>query len=243
MLELQNIFAGSGEKEILKGLNLKVLQGEIHAIMGPNGSGKSTLTHLLAGRPDIELTQGKMIFQNADLAEMKIEERARSGLFIASQYPVEVAGVNNAQFLRTAVNTVRKSRGRPEIGAGDFLKQTKQIMERLDMKPEMIKRALNEGFSGGEKKKNEILQMVMLDPSLVILDEIDSGLDVDALEKVATEVRRFISNEKSLILITHYSRILKYIEPQFVHILSGGKIIESGDLKLAKRIEEKGYEP
>ncbi len=242
LLEIENLHVSTGDKKILQGINLTLGAGEIHAIMGPNGSGKSTLSHVIAGNPEFVVTQGTIRFGGADLLAMPIEERARKGVFVAFQYPPELPGVNNMQFLRTAVNTVRKARGEAELGAGEFLTRAKEIMARLDMKAEMIKRSLNEGFSGGEKKKNEILQMAMLAPNLMVLDEIDSGLDVDALEVVAKEAVNSMSGDRTMIVITHYSRILKYITPTHVHVLSGGKIIESGGIDIVHRIEEKGYD-
>lgn len=241
LLEIENLHVTTADKKILQGINLSLGAGEIHAIMGPNGSGKSTLSHVIAGHPDFKVTEGSIRFGGENLLTLPIEERARAGVFVAFQYPPEVPGVNNIQFLRTAVNTVRKTRGEAELGAGEFLAKAKEVMARLDMKAEMIKRSLNEGFSGGEKKKNELLQMAMLEPKLMVLDEIDSGLDVDALEVVAKEAVRSMSPEKTMIVITHYSRILKYIEPTHVHVLSGGKIIESGGIDIVHRIEEKGY--
>jgi Fe-S cluster assembly ATP-binding protein len=265
ILEIRDLRVRTGEKEILKGINLTLGAGEIHAIMGPNGSGKSTLSHVLAGSPDFEVTGGSIVYRGQDLLAMPIEERARAGVFIAFQYPPELPGVNNMQFLRTVVNTVRKSRGETEIAAGEFLNKAKAAMARLKMAPEMIKRSLNEGFSGGEKKKNEILQMTMLEPTLMVLDEIDSGLDVDALELVAREAVATMGHggpsvgrathgvsttmghggpevARAMVVITHYSRILKYIEPHHVHVLSGGKIIESGGIEIVHRIESQGYD-
>lgn len=241
LLEIENLHVTTADKKILQGINLVLGAGEIHAIMGPNGSGKSTLSHVIAGHPDFKVTEGSIRFGGENLLTMPIEERARAGVFVAFQYPPEVPGVNNMQFLRTAVNTVRKARGESEFSAGEFLAKAKEVMARLVMKAEMIKRSLNEGFSGGEKKKNELLQMAMLEPKLMVLDEIDSGLDVDALELVAKESVRAMSPERTMIVITHYSRILKYIEPTHVHVLSGGKIIESGGIDIVHRIEEKGY--
>lgn len=244
LLEIRGLRVSTGDKEILKGVDLTLNAGEIHAIMGPNGSGKSTLSHVLAGSPDFRVTGGTVKYNGQDLLAMPIEERARAGVFIAFQYPPEVPGVNNMQFLRTVVNTVRKSRGENEIAAGEFLAKAKTAMARLKMAPEMIKRSLNEGFSGGEKKKNEILQMTMLEPNLMVLDEIDSGLDVDALELVAHEAVRNMESDaaRAMVVITHYSRILKYIEPQHVHVLASGKIIESGGIEIVHRIESKGYD-
>ena len=247
LLEIENLHVSTGDKKILQGINLSLAAGEIHAIMGPNGSGKSTLSHVLAGNPEFTVTEGSVRFDGEDLLSLPIEERARRGVFIAFQYPPEVPGVNNMQFLRTAVNTVRKARGETELSAGEFLNRAKTIMARLDMKAEMIKRSLNEGFSGGEKKKNELLQMAMLEPRLMVLDEIDSGLDVDALELVAKEAVHSMGSGattgpgKTMIVITHYSRILKYIEPTHVHVLSNGRIVESGGMDIVHRIEAKGY--
>jgi Fe-S cluster assembly ATP-binding protein len=242
LLDIGNLQVTTGDKKILQGINLSLGAGEIHAIMGPNGSGKSTLSHVLAGNPEFTVTGGTVNFSGEDLLALPIEERARRGIFVAFQYPPEVPGVNNMQFLRTAVNTVRKARGENEYSAGEFLAHAKEVMARLDMKPEIfIKRSLNEGYSGGEKKKNEILQMALLEPKLMVLDEIDSGLDVDALELVAKEAVRSMKQERTMIVITHYSRILKYIEPTHVHVLSGGKIVESGGMDIVHRIEEKGY--
>jgi Fe-S cluster assembly ATP-binding protein len=245
ILEIADLRVKTGDKDILKGINLKIQPGEIHAIMGPNGSGKSTLSHVLAGNPDFIVTGGSVKLAGKNLLEMPIEERARAGIFVAFQHPPEIPGVNNMQFLRTAVNTVRKSRGESELSAGEFLNRAKAVMSRLNMPAEMIKRSLNDGFSGGEKKKNEILQMSLLEPKIMILDEIDSGLDVDALELVAKEAASVLQEgkgERSMVVITHYSRILRYIEPQHVHILSGGRIIESGGMELVQRIENKGYD-
>lgn len=250
LLEIKNLHvrtkgaadSNGGEKEILRGIDLAIAPGEIHAIMGPNGSGKSTLSHVLSGHPDFTITAGSIVYDGRDLATMPIEERARAGVFVAFQYPPEIPGVNNMQFLRTAVNTVRKARGEAELSAGEFLTRAKTVMARLDMKAEMIKRSLNEGFSGGEKKKNEILQMAMLEPRLMVLDEIDSGLDVDALEVTAGEAVKAMSAERGMVVITHYSRILKYITPTRVHVLSGGKIIESGGIDIVHRIEARGYD-
>ncbi|MBV6493263.1 MAG: putative ATP-dependent transporter SufC [Turneriella sp.] len=241
LLNIENLKATTADKKILNGINLSIAPGEIHAIMGPNGSGKSTLSHVLAGNPDFTVTGGSVTFDGVDLLSLPIEERARKGLFIAFQYPPEIPGVNNIQFMRTALNTIRKAHGQAELNAIEFLKIVKEVMARLEMKPEMIQRSLNDGFSGGEKKKNEILQMTLLGPRLTILDEIDSGLDVDALELVAKEAVRNMNEERSMVVITHYSRILKYIKPTHVHVLSGGKIIESGGMEIVHRIEEKGY--
>ena len=246
LLSIKDLHVRTGDKDILRGINLEIAPGEIHAIMGPNGSGKSTLSHVLAGNGDFTVTKGSVQMAGRDLLAMPIEERARAGVFVAFQYPPEIPGVNNMQFLRTAVNTVRKARGESELSAGDFLTKAKAVMARLEMKSEMVKRSLNEGFSGGEKKKNEILQMSMLSPSVMVLDEIDSGLDVDALELVAKEamvnMQAAEGAQRAMVVITHYSRILKYITPTKVHILSGGRIIESGGMELVHRIESRGYD-
>ncbi|MCS6971958.1 MAG: Fe-S cluster assembly ATPase SufC [Leptospiraceae bacterium] len=244
LLAIHNLHVQTAEREILKGIHLTIRPGEIHAIMGPNGSGKSTLAHVLAGNPGFTVTVGSVFFNGNDLLAMAIEERARAGLFVAFQYPPEIPGVNNMQYLRTAVNTVRKSRGQSELSAAEFLSRVRTILKELGMPEEMVRRSLNEGFSGGEKKKNEILQMAMLEPRLMVLDEIDSGLDVDALELVARCALRVFEDkrsERSLVVITHYSRILRYIKPQYVHVLADGKIVESGGIAVAERIEEKGY--
>ncbi len=243
MLEIRELRAkiADGDKEILKGVNLKVNPGEVHAIMGPNGSGKSTLAQVLAGNEEYEVTGGSVTFQGEDLLELAPEERAAKGIFLAFQYPVEIPGVNNAYFIRTALNSIRKSNGLPEIDAMDFLKLVREKLKLLEMDESFLKRAVNDGFSGGEKKRNEILQMSILQPKLAILDETDSGLDIDALKIVANGVNALRSPERSFIVITHYQRLLDYIKPDFVHVLSDGKIIKSGDSSLALQLEKEGY--
>ncbi|KAA3649308.1 MAG: Fe-S cluster assembly ATPase SufC [Proteobacteria bacterium] len=241
MLDIKNLKASVEGKDILKGLDLQVKAGEVHAIMGPNGSGKSTLSQVLAGRDAFEVTDGSVTWDGQDLLAMPIEERARAGLFLAFQYPVEIPGVSNAYFLKAAVNAVRKHRGLPEFDAMDFLTRVKAEMKAVGMKEEFLYRAVNEGFSGGEKKRNEVLQMALLEPRLAILDETDSGLDIDALKVVADGVNRLRSPERSLIVITHYQRLLDYIVPDHVHVLSQGRIVRSGGRELALELEEKGY--
>jgi len=222
-------------------LNLSIGQGEVHAIMGPNGSGKSTLAQVLAGREDYRVEQGSVDWDGQDLLAMPAEERARAGLFLAFQYPVEIPGVSNAYFLKAAVNAVRRHRGLPELDAMDFIKRVKSEMKAVDMREEFLYRSVNEGFSGGEKKRNEVLQMALLEPRLAILDETDSGLDIDALRIVADGVNRLRSPERSLIVITHYQRLLDYIVPDFVHVLAHGRIVRSGGRELALELEERGY--
>lgn len=241
MLSITNLHAKVEEKEILRGLNLQVNAGEVHAIMGPNGSGKSTLSQVLAGREDYTVTDGSVSWMGQDLLEMPIEDRARSGLFLAFQYPIEIPGVSNAYFLRAAVNAGRRHRGEPELDAMDFLKRVKAEMKAVGMREEFLYRSVNEGFSGGEKKRNEVLQMSLLEPKLAILDETDSGLDIDALKVVADGVNRLRSPERALIVITHYQRLLDYIVPDFVHVLAGGRIVRSGGRELALELEERGY--
>lgn len=241
MLSINNLHAKVEEKEILKGLNLQVNAGEVHAIMGPNGSGKSTLSQVLAGREDYTVTNGSVSYMGQDLLDMSIEDRARSGLFLAFQYPIEIPGVSNAYFLRAAVNAGRRHRGEPELDAMDFLKRVKEEMKAVGMREEFLYRSVNEGFSGGEKKRNEVLQMSLLEPKLAILDETDSGLDIDALKVVADGVNRLRSPERALIVITHYQRLLDYIVPDFVHVLAGGRIVRSGGRELALELEERGY--
>ena len=242
MLEIKNLKACIEEKQILKGINLTVNAGEVHAIMGPNGSGKSTLASVLAGREDYEITDGEVLLQSNDILEMAPEERAREGIFLAFQYPVEIPGVNSTYFLRSAVNQIRKHRGDEELDAIKFLKLVKSKMKELGLAEEFLKRPVNAGFSGGEKKRNEILQMTMLEPSLAVLDETDSGLDIDALRIVAEGVNRLKNQNNAQIVITHYQRLLDYIVPDFVHVLYNGRIIKSGDKTLAHDLEEKGYD-
>jgi Fe-S cluster assembly ATP-binding protein len=242
MLEIRNLHARVEDKEILRGINLTVNPGEVHAIMGPNGSGKSTLAGVLAGRADYEVTAGEVVYRGHDLLDMDPEERAREGLFLAFQYPVEIPGVTNTYFLRAAVNAIRKHRGEPEYDAGAFLRLVKEKMKLVRMSDELLKRPVNEGFSGGEKKRNEIFQMAVLDPRLAILDETDSGLDIDALRTVADGVNALRSPERAMVVITHYQRLLNYIVPDKVHILSQGRIVRSGGKELAVELEAKGYE-
>lgn len=240
MLHVENLTASIGDKPILNGLSLDVGAGEVHAIMGPNGSGKSTFAHALAGRDGYEIG-GVATLDGADLLEMEPEDRAAAGVFMGFQYPVEIPGVNNMYFLRTAVNSVRRSRGDDEISAREFLKVAQEAMELVEMKQDFLNRSVNAGFSGGEKKRNEILQMAMMQPKLAVLDETDSGLDIDALRVVASGVNSLRGPERSIIVITHYQRLLDYIKPDFVHVLVEGKIVESGDHTLALHLEEKGY--
>lgn len=242
MLNIKNLEARIGEKQILNGLNLEVKPGEVHAIMGPNGSGKSTLASVLAGREDYEITAGTMMFNGEDLAELSPEDRARKGLFLAFQYPVEIPGVSNANFLKTALNEVRKSKGLPTLDSKDFLVLMKERMKLVEMDKVMTQRSVNEGFSGGEKKRNEVFQMAMLEPSLCIMDETDSGLDIDALRIVANGVNALRNKERSFVVITHYQRLLDYIVPDVVHVLYKGRIVKSGPKELALELEEKGYD-
>ncbi len=241
MLEVKNLQASAGEREILKGIDLTVNPGEVHAIMGPNGSGKSTLAGVLAGRDGFDVTGGSATFKGQDLLDQEPEERAREGVFLAFQYPVEIPGVNNAYLLKAALNEVRKHRGEPELDAMDFMTLIKERMQLLEMDDTLLNRPVNEGFSGGEKKRNEIFQLAVLEPSLAILDETDSGLDIDALKIVANGVNAMRSPERSMVVVTHYQRLLNYIVPDFVHVLSGGRIVKSGGKELALELEEKGY--
>jgi Fe-S cluster assembly ATP-binding protein len=241
MLEVKNLHAKVGDKEILAGIDLRVNAGEVHAIMGPNGSGKSTLAQILAGRETYEVTAGAVLYQGKDLLEISPEDRAREGIFMAFQYPVEIPGVGNKYFLRAAVNAIRKHRGIPVLGIKEFLALAREKMRFLGIDEDLLNRSVNEGFSGGEKKRNEILQMAVLDPKLAILDETDSGLDIDALKIVANGVNALQSKDRAIILVTHYQRLLDYIVPDYVHILSNGRIVTSGDKRLALELEEKGY--
>jgi len=241
MLEIKDLHARTADTEILKGINLQIAAGEVHAIMGPNGSGKSTLAHVIAGRDDYEVTEGEIIYEGKDLLDMEIEKRACEGVFMAYQYPVEIPGVSNKYFLRTAMNSVREYRGQPPIKRTEFLELLKENLSRLGMDKAMMDRSVNEGFSGGEKKRNEILQMAMLQPKLAVLDETDSGLDIDALKIVADGVNALRSPERATIVVTHYQRLLDYIVPDKVHVLSGGKVVRSGDKSLALELEDKGY--
>ena len=242
MLEIKKLQAGIENKPILKGIDLSVNAGEVHAIMGPNGSGKSTLASVLAGRDGYDVTGGEVLLQDRDLLDLAPEERAREGVFLAFQYPVEIPGVNSAYFLRSAVNEIRKHRGEEELDAMNFLKAVKAKMKELGLSEDFLKRPVNAGFSGGEKKRNEILQMAMLNPKLAVLDETDSGLDIDALRIVADGVNRLKGTDNAQVVITHYQRLLDYIVPDFVHVLYDGRIIKSGDKTLAHELEEKGYD-
>jgi Fe-S cluster assembly ATP-binding protein len=241
MLSIKNLHASVEGTPILKGINLDVKPGEIHAIMGPNGSGKSTLSQVLAGNEDYEITQGEIILKGQNLTEMNTEQRAREGVFLAFQYPVEIPGVSNLQFLKTAMNSIRKYRGQDELDAVSFMKMAKEKIKLVNLDPSFLKRGVNEGFSGGEKKRNEIMQMLMLEPKLAILDETDSGLDIDALRVVADGVNAVRSPDRSVIMVTHYQRLLDYIVPDYVHVLAKGRIIKSGGKELALELEEKGY--
>jgi len=241
MLEIENLHAKAGESDILRGLDLTVRAGEVHAIMGPNGSGKSTLAHVLAGRPGYTVTEGEVSYEGRDLLALPPEERAREGVFLAFQYPVEIPGVSNVYFLKAALNAIRKHRGLPELDALEFLSLVKEKARVVDLDEDLVKRAVNEGFSGGEKKRNEIFQMAVLEPSLAILDETDSGLDIDALRIVAGGVNRLRSPERAMIVVTHYQRLLNYIVPDFVHVLVDGRIVRSGGKEMALELEERGY--
>ncbi len=241
MLEVLDLHVRAGDRQILNGIDLTVKAGEVHAIMGPNGSGKSTLAGVLAGRDGFEVTAGSATFKGQDLFEWEPEERAREGLFLAFQYPVEIPGVNNAYLLKAALNEVRKHRGEPVLDAIDFLTLAREQMKLLGVDDSLMNRPVNEGFSGGEKKRNEIFQMAMLEPCLAILDETDSGLDIDALKTVAAGVNAMRSPERAMIVVTHYQRLLNYIVPDIVHVLSGGRIVKSGGKELALELEEKGY--
>jgi Fe-S cluster assembly ATP-binding protein len=242
ILEVKNLHAKVAGTEILKGLDLNVGTGEVHAIMGPNGSGKSTLAQVLAGRDDYEVSAGSMLFNGVDLVDMAPEERACAGLFLAFQYPIEIPGVNNTYLLKAALNAQRKARGEPEVDAFEFMRLIKDKMKSMQISEEFLKRSVNQGFSGGEKKRNEVLQMMMLEPKLAVLDETDSGLDVDALKIVAAGVNSLRDANRSMILITHYERLLELVVPDFVHVLSGGKIVKSGDRNLARELDARGYD-
>ncbi len=242
MLEIKNLHASAEGTEILHGINLSVGKGEVHAIMGPNGSGKSTLAQVLAGHPGFEVTQGSVTYEGQDLLEMDPEDRARAGVFMAFQYPVEIRGITNAYFLRSAVNAIRKTQGLPEYDPIDFLDVLAQKLRTIGWEDSLMSRAVNEGFSGGEKKRNEILQMAVLEPTLAVLDETDSGLDIDALKTVADAVNKLRGPERSMVVVTHYQRLLNYIVPDYVHVLADGRIVRSGGKDLALELEDKGYD-
>lgn len=242
MLSIKNLHARVAEKEILKGLNLEVKAGEVHAIMGPNGAGKSSLASVLSGKPNFEVTEGSVILDGKDLLDMSPEDRAREGVFLAFQYPIEIPGVSNISFLRTALNEIRAYRGQEVLSAKDFLKMSKERQSLVEFDAKLVNRSLNEGFSGGEKKRNEIFQLAMLEPKLSILDETDSGLDIDALRVVSRGVNKLRSDKNAFIIITHYQRLLDYIVPDFVHVLSDGKIVKTGGKELALELEDKGYD-
>ncbi|WP_300599799.1 Fe-S cluster assembly ATPase SufC [Niabella sp.] len=242
MLEIKDLLAGIEEREILKGINLDIKPGEVHAIMGPNGSGKSTLASVLAGKQDYEVTGGSVTFEGKDLLELAPEERAGEGIFLSFQYPVEIPGLSTTNFMKTAVNEIRKYRGQEELDAVSFLKKMKEKMALVEIDQTMLSRSLNEGFSGGEKKRNEIFQMAMLEPKLAILDETDSGLDIDAIRIVANGVNKLRTPENGILVITHYQRLLDYIIPDFVHVLYNGRIVKSGTKELAYELEERGYD-
>ena len=242
MLSIKNLHASIGDKEILKGINLEVKAGEVHAIMGPNGAGKSTLSAIIAGNENYEVTEGEIILDNEDIAELGPEERAHKGVFLSFQYPVEIPGVSVTNFIKAALNETRKANGLSEMPAKEMLALIREKSDLLEIKKDFLSRSLNEGFSGGEKKRNEIFQMMMLNPKLAILDETDSGLDIDALRIVADGVNKFKNEGNAVLLITHYQRLLNYIQPDFVHVLADGKIIKTGDKSLALELEEKGYD-
>jgi Fe-S cluster assembly ATP-binding protein len=241
MLEIKNLHVNAEGKEILKGIDLSVNAGEVHAIMGPNGSGKSTLARALSGHPEYQVTEGTVLFDGNDLLDMDPDERAREGVFMAFQYPVEIAGVNNAYFLKAALNAKRKHRGEPELDAMEFMVLVKEKSKLLEMDQSFLSRGVNEGFSGGEKKRNEIFQMALLEPRLAVLDETDSGLDIDALKLVAAGVNAMRSPDRAFVVVTHYQRLLNYIVPDFVHVLSNGRIVKSGGKELALELEARGY--
>lgn len=242
LLQIDNLHVKIGDKEILKGINLIIKSGEVHAIMGPNGSGKSTLASVIVGREDCEVTQGKIFFNKIDLLDLAPEKRAHLGVFLSFQYPVEIPGVSLTNFMKTMMNENRRARGEKELSTSDLLKKIREKAEILGIKKDFLSRSLNEGFSGGEKKRNEIFQMAILEPTLAILDETDSGLDIDALKIVANGVNSLKNNKNSILVITHYQRLLEYIIPDFVHVLSGGKILKTGDKTLALELEDKGYD-
>jgi len=242
IIKIENLYASVDGTEILKGINLEINDGEVHAIMGPNGSGKSTLSSIIAGHPDYEVTSGSVLLDGENIMELAPEERAHLGIFLAFQYPVEIPGVSNANFMKQSVNDIRKAKGEEPLGAGEFLKLMREKAKFVGMDKSFLKRSVNEGFSGGEKKRNEVFQMAMLDPEFIIMDETDSGLDIDALRIVANGVNKIKDGKKSFLIITHYQRLLEYIIPDFVHVLSSGRIIKSGGHELALELEEKGYD-
>jgi len=242
VMKIENLQAKIGDKQILKGLNLELEAGKVHAIMGPNGAGKSTLSKALVGHYDIEVLDGDITYKGKSIVEMEAEERALEGIFLSFQHPVEIPGVNNAYFLRTALNAKRKHEGKEELNAAEFLRLMKSNLEMLGMKSDMISRSLNEGFSGGEKKRNEILQMLILEPEVIILDEIDSGLDIDALRAVSEGINKMKDGKRTFLVITHYSRILDYIEPDYIHVLKDGKVIKTAGPELVPYLEEHGYD-
>jgi Fe-S cluster assembly ATP-binding protein len=242
ILEIKDLNAGIDGKQILKGINLSINQGEVHAIMGPNGSGKSTLAAILAGREGYDVTAGRVIYNGKDLLDLDPEERAREGLFLAFQYPVEIPGVNSTYFLKSALNEIRKHNGQPELDAMEFLTLVREKMKVLELNEDLLRRSVNEGFSGGEKKRNEIFQMAVLEPKLAVLDETDSGLDIDALKTVSNGVNKLRRPDNAQLVITHYQRLLNYIVPDFVHVLVDGRIVRTGDKQLALELEEKGYD-
>jgi Fe-S cluster assembly ATP-binding protein len=241
MLSIKNLHASVEEKNIIKGLNLEIKPGEVHAIMGPNGAGKSTLGYVLSGRDGYEVSEGDVTLNGKDLLDLEVEERAREGLFLAFQYPVEIPGVSNMEFMKESVNAMREERGEEALTAAEFLKKAKEACKQVQLPLDFLKRGVNEGFSGGEKKRNEIMQMILLEPSLCFLDDSDSGLDVDALQVVANGVNSQRDGKRSFIVVTHYQRLLDYIKPDFVHILADGKIVKSGDASLAHEVEKEGY--
>jgi len=241
ILEIKDLKAKIGDKDILKGLNLDLEEGKVHAIMGPNGAGKSTLSKAIVGHYDVDVTDGEILYKGKNIIEEEPEDRALDGIFLSFQNPVEIPGVNNAYFLRTAVNARRKALGKPELNAAEFLREMKALVTELGMKPELINRSLNEGFSGGEKKRNEILQMMMLEPDVIILDEIDSGLDIDALRDVSEGINKMKDGKRSFLVITHYSRILDYIKPDYIHVLKDGQIVHTGGPELVAKLEDEGY--
>ena len=242
LLEINDLHARVADTDILKGLSLTVNAGEVHAIMGPNGTGKSTLANVLAGREDYEVTGGSVALDGTDLLELEPEARAHAGVFLAFQYPVEIPGVNNTYLLRAALNAIREARGEPEISAVDFMKLAREKLKAMEMDPGFLNRGVNEGFSGGEKKRNEVFQMSVLEPRLCVLDETDSGLDIDALKVVAKGVNALRAEDRAFVMVTHYQRLLDYIEPDFVHVLAGGRIVRSGDKSLALELESRGYD-